>query len=300
MNITLLLMLVSAAGVLAQSTDAGPDEAIAIFRFSSIPGDTQYAGLHREIENKLNDELLSTSFKINLVDDTFSQATDQAGLKQKDYRIIVFGEVNNPRHSLVLKLLDAKTGEGQGKSIPLGSYSMEDLVKIIVLKIRDYIEGAFFGKINIYSVPLGCEVYLNGIKTGVTPREFFLKSGEYTLGINGERLKNFKQKITLHPGQTVDIKATLDFSGYPTAYWMAGSLFFTVLCGVAWGLEYYFHQKYLDLPRFSTQAEFEDSFGIYRTMNYTRISLLNIAAIGWGGTGFCYFTNRAIKKRIFK
>jgi hypothetical protein len=212
---------------------------------------------------------------------------------------IVCGEVvtNDSNLSFNMKICDKSGENSEQKTFPLSSYSIDDIVDLGALKISNFLERKFFVKVRISSIPLDCDVYLNGVKVGVTPAELTLENGNYRYSLEHEYCRMYKDSILISPGNDVDINATLKFEGYPSKPFLWGSLILSIATTGAWIAEQSIHTDYLGLEKGS--VGFNDFFRRYQTANYVRIGLLNSAVLGWTITGFLHMKNRNLKKKFF-
>jgi hypothetical protein len=212
---------------------------------------------------------------------------------------IVCGEVETTDSTafLHLKISDNSGGNAEQKSFPLSSYSVDDIVDLGILKIKNFLERKFFVKVRINSIPLDCDVYLNGVRVGDTPTELVLENGNYRLSLEHEYCRVYRDSILILPGNDVDINATLKFKGYQARPMLWGSLILSLATAGLWVTENLFHQEYLKLERGSDG--FNDYFRRYQATNYVRIGLLNGAALSWTVTGFLSIKNRNLKKKFF-
>ena len=117
-----------------------------------------------------------------------------------------------------------------------------------------------------------------------------MKTGKYTLKITGKNLYPYSIDAEIVAGKTLNIEKKMDFKGHPTKYWFIGALATTWECIVVWILEERLYREHQD---------FGTSYNTYRYANTARMGLLSLSGIGWIGAGYCYYSNKSAKKRIF-
>ncbi|HEX2958464.1 MAG TPA: PEGA domain-containing protein [Chitinispirillaceae bacterium] len=199
---------------------------------------------------------------------------------------LVYGEVikiDSSRY-LHLRISDNSGLNIDEKDFPLSSYSIEDIIDLGVLKINTFLERKYFVKVRVSSMPLDCDLYLNGVKVGVTPSELTLENGNYRVSLEHEYCAVYRDSLTILPGKDVDLNATLDFKGFQTKPLLFGSVFLSLATAGFWLAEYTYHKEYLGLDKGS--REFNNYFKRYQAANYIRIGLLNTGVLSWSFTGF--------------
>jgi hypothetical protein len=238
--------------------------------------------------------MASTDLVVASYDLKFSNIFRNESAKKANNRIAVFGQFLKDKgeaNILRFKILDMKTGIEVEKIIPLSYMEQNDIAQIIILKTKDFLDNSMLGKLSISSTPLGLNIKLDKKPSGITPKEFFLRAGKYSVEIEGKYLKPFKTNAVISPGKTVNIRKKMEFLGLPTRYWLLGAFVTTWELIVVGILEDRLDREYRNEGT---------SYDKYRAANYAKITLLSISGIAWIGTGFCYFSNKAIKKRNFK
>ena len=262
-------------------------EIIGIFLFENFLPDTQFNNFHSLLVKKVEPEMYASELQLKTWNLKFSEIFKNDSAKRANNRIAVFGKFfkgNDNTKALNFQILDMKKGIEEGKTIPLSYMEKDDIAQIILLKLKNFLEKSVLGKLNVSSTPLGLNIKLNKKNSGKTPKEFFLKAGRYSLQITGKHLSPFKMDLKISPGKTLNIREKMEFKGCPTKYWLLGSIIATWQLIVIWRQE-----NMLDTS--------DDK---YRYSRYARIGLLGLSGIGWTGTGFCYFSNKSAKKRIFQ
>jgi hypothetical protein len=185
------------------------------------------------------------------------------------------------------------------KDFPLSLYSVDDIVDLGVLKINNFLERKFFVKVRISSMPLDCELYLNGVKVGVTPSELTLENGRYRVSLEHEYCGVYRDSLFLSPGKDIDLNATLKFKGYPAKPFLAGTVLLSLATVGVWLAEYNLHKQYFALPLGSSVSTFNTSYKRYQTANYIRIGLLNTGAVSLFFTSFLTIKNERLKRKLF-
>lgn len=197
-------------------------------------------------------------------------------------------------------ILTGLNGTGdEVKIIPLSDRSNKELLDILSLKIRHFLEQNISGKLRISSTPLGCNILLNGIKIGATPAELILEQGAYAIRLEGDYLSPYFDSIRVQPGGESVIAASMQFQGYRTAPWLTSAALFS-LCSVAGlAIETYYHKQYNSISKNASQNEYNHFYERYRIANYCKIGFLNAAALSWTIYGYQFARNRTIEKKIF-
>lgn len=196
-----------------------------------------------------------------------------------------------------LRLSDNSGTNIDEKDFPLSLYSIDDIVDLGILKINNFLERKFFVKVRISSMPLDCDLYLNGVKVGVTPAELSLENGRYRVSLEHEYCGVYRDSLILSPGKDIDLNAILKFKGYPAKPFLTGSIVLSLVTGCVWLTEYSLHKKYSALPPGSSL--FNNYFKRYQTANYIRIGLLNTGVLSWSFTGFFSIKNHSLKRKLF-
>ncbi len=212
---------------------------------------------------------------------------------------VICGEVKmvDSARFLHLKLSDNSGTNIDEKDFPLSLYSIDDIVDLVVLKVNNFLERKFFVKVRISSMPLDCDLYLNGVKVGVTPAELTLEKGRYRVSLEHEYCGVYRDSLLLSPGRDVDLSATLKFIGYPAKPFLAGSVVLSLITTGAWLTEYSLHKQYSALPPGS--SKFNNYFKRYQTANYIRIGLLNTGVLSWSFTSVFSIKNNSLKRKLF-
>jgi hypothetical protein len=200
---------------------------------------------------------------------------------------------------LHLKLSDNSGTNIDEKDFPLSLYSVDDIVDLGILKINNFLERKLFVKVRISSMPLDCDLYLNGVKVGVTPAELSLENGRYRVSLEHEYCGVYRDSLMLSPGKDFDLNATLKFKGYPAKPFLTGSIVLSFVTGGVWLTEYSLYKKYFALPQGTSRRTFNNYFKRYQTANYIRIGLLNTGVLSWSFTGFFSIKNHSLKRKLF-
>lgn len=196
-----------------------------------------------------------------------------------------------------LKLYDNSGTIVDEKVFPLSLYSVDDIVDLGVLKINNFLERKIFVKVRVSSIPLDCDLYLNGVKVGVTPAELTLENGRYRVSLEHEYCGVYRDSLLLTSGRDIDLNATLKFKGYPAKPFLTGSVVLSLATAGVWLTEYSLHKQYKRLPPGS--SEFNNYFKRYQAANYIRIGLLNTGVLSWSFTGFLSIKNKSLKRKLF-
>ncbi|MDO5576115.1 MAG: PEGA domain-containing protein [Fibrobacter sp.] len=258
-------------------------------------------------------------FVVNISDSLKYQQIHLALLKRLEYEIfpkaitLACGESSQNSSVVAEGVIDTLDGtevlifrlsgnEELGKEeklIPLRNNSIEELVDIMALKIRYFLDQNISGKLRISSRPLNCDVLLNGIKIGVTPAELVLEKGQYNIGISREHLYPWYDSVLIEPGREKHLNPSLEFEGHTTRPFVYSSAVLTLATIVTWVIESRAHDSYKNLPDGLPQSDYNRKWNRYRNANYIRIGLLNASIIGWTIGGFQWTRNRSLERKIF-
>lgn len=270
-------------GLLCLHASGQTPEILGIFKFeNNTPPDTAYEVFERFLGKKIADENLVPGLEARVWNLRFPEVFENEETKKANIRVAISGSFfSGPDSAVMLKfrIVDLKTGVVEEKSIPVAGMDQPDMAQIVVLKIKDILATGMLAKLNVSSTPLGLPITLNQAGAGVTPKEFFLPAGAYRLGITGQYLEPFETIVDINPGKSMTVSPEMEFKGYKTKYWLIGAIFATWEAAAFW--------------KISNRYDKQESY------NYIEFSMLTIAGIGWIGTGYCYFTNKSLKKRIF-
>lgn len=214
---------------------------------------------------------------------------------------VAYGFFELQKEEPVLRfILTGLNGTGdEVKIIPLRDRSSQELLDILSLKIRHFLEQNISGKLRISSTPLGCNILLNGIKIGATPAELILEQGAYGIRIEGDYLYPYFDSITVQPGGESVIAASMRFQGYRTAPWLASAALFSLCSFTGLAIETYYHKQYNSIRKNASQNEYNHYYDRYRIANYGKIGFLNAAALSWTIYGYQFARNRTIEKKLF-
>lgn len=294
------LLLVSSSIVSAFSPDSTGD-ILGVFTFENQSGVSRFDDFADSLAVQLEKEM-ALDFTVKRWTLSFNDFFRSETEKRQKIRLALFGRFENGKDSTVslrFHILDLSTGSEQDKTINASEMDEEDMARIILLKLKNFLEEGMLGRLNVASVPLGVSILLDQKYSGKTPKEFLLKAGTYHLELQGEFVQPYKQFIDVLPGRNVNLKAEMEFKGYPTSLWILGSAVVTWECLMVWILENSFHDDYRDAVRGQIQKSPSVAYRDYKNTRLLRFSLLGVAGAGWIGTGFCYFSNKSLKTRYF-
>ncbi len=185
------------------------------------------------------------------------------------------------------------------KNIPLKGLEFEQIVDVMVLKIRYYLEQNISGILRISSTPLGCTVLLNGITVGTTPAELTLEKGSYILKLQHDYLYNFTDTVEIKSGNHVSVQPTMRFEGHRLKPWILCATILTLSTTISWIAENSLHRSYSSLEEGLEPPVYDKAFRKYKPVNYLRIGLLNASSLCWTVNGFLIVRNISLKKKIF-
>lgn len=275
-------------------------ETLAIFKFNSNLSDSTFQDFSTALEKELRLEMGNSGFRIIHYKIEFKDAFKIDSIKSENSRLALFGnfeELRNGKKIFNFKILDMKTRIKEEKSIPVNFMEYEDLSQIIILKTRNFITNSVLGNLKISSKPLGCNIFLNQKNVGITPKEFFLKSGKYNINIEKKDLYSHSYHIEMKPGKLATINSKMEFKGYNTKYWILGAAIATWQAALFYALERNFRDNYLSLPLNS--EHYKDNYNSYNRTKNIRFGLTSVAGISWISTLYCYFSNKTKKNKIF-
>ena len=270
---------------------ANPDSFIGIKAFSvTIPESSDYSQFHTELFKRLQHEIIPHGIIPVLLHeaDTVSCIAYAEGVI----------EMHNDVLTLLFRLTNHESEE-ETKLIALADRSKDEILDIMALKIRQFLEQNHTGRVRISSVPLDCDILLNGIRIGTTPAELVLEKGTYSVRLEKEFLSPYIDSIIIVPGNEAALQAQMQFSGHRVKPWAAAASLFTAATIVLWIVENNLHQDYRDLTHGTSQSEFNSQYNRYRNANYIRVGLLNASVLGWTVSAYQYTRNKALKRRIF-
>jgi hypothetical protein len=264
---------------------------IGIKLFTSEIGIEDFSSLEKNLYKRLIREALPRDLKPVLLDKTPCDSCE----------VLVSGEFIKRNDNLIfhLNLENTIDFSQESKVIPLSKKTPDDVIEMLVITINRFLEQSISGKLRISSVPLDCDIFLNGMKIGKTPAELVLEHGNYRINLEHEYLYPFSDSIQVISGKQVNLETTMRFRGYNCKPWITGSTVLTLLSAVAWVTEYRFHKSYLSLDKNSQQDIFDRYYNRYRTANYIKIGLLNGTALGLTISGYLVSRNHSLKSKIF-
>lgn len=96
-----------------------------------------------------------------------------------------------------------------GYQLDGGNYSPR--LKELFAKLRAQRTAAAGGSVSVQSDPKVADVYINGVKKGVTPLQLTLPAGDYEVRVAGNRYTAFEKKIQIHSGESATVDARLNW-----------------------------------------------------------------------------------------
>jgi hypothetical protein len=296
-----LVFCAAAAFLSAFAPGARAEFRLGIEPFGNmVPAKTEFDGFHLGVYEKLQIEGTREGVRPVLVADGDST--------ECEYYVRGTVDSSMQGYILILSLGDYARAQNESKVIPVGGKTREELLDFIALQIRYFLEHSLLSDVSISSIPLGCNVAVNGKKSGKTPLELLLKPGHYVLNISHSYFYPFTDSLFVTPRQKAAIRAEMKFRGANSGGWCAAAVVFSALAATAVIAEYRFHKDYLDVPRFrpddngyerTGQEEYNRKFLRYKNMTYARSGLLGISGISWSVTAVNFFRNKSIKKKLY-
>ncbi|MBD3321890.1 MAG: PEGA domain-containing protein, partial [Chitinivibrionales bacterium] len=236
------------------SQQYGYAETLSIYRFVNKTGNAAFDNFHLLLRRRLEYELLFPGLVVKAWNAEYSASSSP----QMQSKYVLTGTFNQDTGSgenlCTFTIINNREGESSRKKFPVGSMSRNDVAETIILKTGNFLKKPILGELTIASNPPGCDVLLDGVNTGRTPKAFSLEEGEYSLKLSGEFLDPFVQSVLIEPGRTVDLNIQMNFKGYPTFYWLAASSAFTGFAVIAFVLERNYHDEYMDLDQGETHS----------------------------------------------
>lgn len=246
--------------------------------------------IESQLSNRINNEIgidNITAVASKTIDSARSIALVQGAAKV----------VENNRLQLIVKLSSLKTQNEVTNEIPLNGKSQDDVIDIIIIKLRHFLEQNTSGKLIISSIPLDCSIYLNGIRSGRTPTELTIDKGVHIIQLEGDHLKMFRDTVKINPGQEVRIQKLMEFNGNATRPWIYAASLATLGTIISGIYEYKYHKPY---KQFHLPTDpYDNYYKPYRTAYYTRLTFLNISALTWTIAIYQISSNYRLKTRIF-
>lgn len=253
----------------------------------SIP----YQNIHKALYKRLLHENLPNGFKPVLSEEKSGTSCN----------IEISGkiEIQDNIPTFKLHISGPTSVDIDSKNIQLKGLEIEQLLDVIILKIRYFLEHNTSGILRLSSTPLGCSILLNGITIGTTPAELTLEKGSYILKFQREHFRPFIDTVDIKSGKETSVQAAMRFEGYNQKPWLMSASFLTICTTISWIIEGSLHKKYTDIPKGSPEWYSDKPYKRYRNANYIRIGLLNASALCWTVNGFIMVRNNALKKNIF-
>ncbi|NLE01099.1 MAG: PEGA domain-containing protein [Fibrobacter sp.] len=288
----ILLALLSLFPIFSQAVYANPDSFIQIKPFSiDIADSLPYTSLHTRLYKRLQYEILPRGIKPTLASDT-----TQENVVAKTYGSIEMqGGIRVVR--FCIKLLDSH-GE-EIKIIPIIDQPEDDILDLMSLKIRNFLDQNLSGKLRISTIPIDCELLLNGVKVGATPAELLLEKGLYNVKLTHDHLFPYTDTVQIHPGKETELQITMKFEGNRVKPLLISSSVISILTIISMVIDINLHNKYESLPKGLAPEVYSAHFYPWRTSRYILIGSINLSAIGWGATFIQIFRNRSLENKIF-
>lgn len=250
-----------------------------------------YRDLHLHLYKRLSFEPLPYGVKPSILENDL----------ESNYIAVASGSINIENQIPTLHfVLKGPSHDGEEiKNVPLKGLEVEQIVDIMVLKIRYYLEQNISGILRISSTPLGCTVLLNGITVGTTPAELTLEKGSYTLKLQHDYLHTFIDTVEINSGNHISVQPMMRFEGHRLKPWLLCATILTLSTTISWIAENSLHRSYSSLEEGLDQPVYDKAFNKYKPVNYLRIGLLNASALCWTVNGFLIVRNISLKKKIF-
>lgn len=266
---------------------------VGIKPLSISPDFKNYSEIHQLLFKRLHSEILPRGLMPLLL------TTDQA--PPDSCEAVISGNIDSSENGPTyhFRLQNIHDGSEETKIIPLNGRDAEDIVEILTLTARRFLEQTISGRLRISSTPMDCNVLLNGIRIGTTPAELVLEHGKYRVRLERDNLIPFTDTVEVIPGKDVFLNATMRFKGYNSKPWFIGASLLSIVTTGLWITENRFHQDYQSLKQGTSQSKFDASYNRYRTTDYLRIGFLNGAVLSWTVTGYLFAKNRSLKNHIF-
>jgi len=291
----LILIFLLICFVLPSGAEISTDsQVLAVLRFDNTSGDTRWDNFAPFLEKRIGGEALLPNLSVKSWNITLSELFSNNEAKQCNLRMALSGSFFRGQDStlfLRFRMMDVKTGNVEEKECPISGMQQEDVAYLVALKTKDlYATGLLLAQLSVSSTPLGLALFLNGTASGKTPKEFFLPSGHYTLLLSGKYLEPYSAELDLVAGKSTTIEPEMIFKGYPTLYFIIGSIVASWESVVFWKAKERYYDEYQKDASFRTD---------YKQYNYITISMLSLAGIGWSSSLFCYLKNKKLRQQLF-
>ncbi len=250
-----------------------------------------YRDLHLQLYKRLSFEPLPYEIKPAILENDL----------ESNFIAIAGGSINmeNQTPTLHFVLTGSSHGGEEIKNIPIKGLEIEQIIDIMVLKIRYFLEQNISGILRISSTPLGCTVLLNGITVGTTPAELTLEKGSYILKLQHDYLHPFIDTLEIASGNQISVQPLMRFEGHKLKPWLFSAIILSLSTTICWITENSLHRSYSSLEQGLDQSVYDRAFGKYKPVNYLRIGLLNASALCWTVNGFLIVRNASLKTKIF-
>lgn len=251
----------------------------------------QWDSLDSQLYQRLNFELLPQGIKPLLLRN--SQPKSCVAIASGTISII------DSMPQLEFFITNSNRKEEDVKKLIIADYTVDEIIDLLSLKVHHFLERKVSGKLLLSSTPSDCDVLLNGVKIGQTPAEFILEAGKYSIQLEREYLNTFRDSVIINAGKEVSLTPVMKFDGLKTRPWLISALIFTGCTLASQLLEYKLYKDYEGLTYNNTEDQFDRYFNRYWMANIIKVSFLLPTAATWSLTGYSYFENQTLKKKIF-
>lgn len=300
--ISFLVLFVLGLGTTTEASHPQTRNILAIMRFSNATEDRRLDEFHLLLRKKLEYEMMFPGLAIKAWNASFEEMGTLDVQDTSEFRFLIHGafstETTSSETLCEFSVFNKLNGQVTSKRIVLRGVSIDQLADIVVLKTTGFLRRNILATLDVGSSPQGCPVLLNGVSAGLTPQEFSLEPGRYTVEINGDFLENYRIQVDLKPGDHNELHPQMTFRGYPTLRWCAVAGVVTLAAAAAYGVESDLHAAYRNIPLGSGRDEYDRRFESYRTANLVRLTFQHAALIPWTAAAFSYFVNKSLRKRI--
>src|SRR5262245_61508579 len=182
-----LVLILLLPGAISQSWGVEKKgDRLVIFAFENQAGHVQFDNFHHYLHLKLLDASDFKKFSFEVWEIPFQGTESFEKLSASGGTAALFGRFFNDSLSgqprLSFSFVQSDSNHPVDKTFSVAGLSLEEITKVVELKLSSYWESQF-GRLLVNSIPPGCQVFLNGVDQGTTPKELFLKEGQYAIEI---------------------------------------------------------------------------------------------------------------------
>lgn len=269
-------------------------DTVAVFRFEDQTAGGRFSGLQGEIKSRLEKGLSADLYTV--IETALPFDAPDSDVR---YLLVVHGSIalRENRPWLMAVVESRADGSREEKSFFVDSMATDEAARIVAAKALGFLESGRFGRLEVASVPYNCDIFINKIKSGSTPKQFYLKAGQYHVRLLGEYLLPYSTEVAVEAGKEASILAEMKLDDYPTEWALAAMALCALGTAIAWQVAEGAHQEYMDEERYSGQMK--SKYESYRTSVYYRNGFLGASITGTVVSAYFWVKNRKIRSRVF-